>query len=159
MPSAIIPLQNIILVSTATSVTFGSIPATMRDLKIVVNAATSTQGNLQIRVNNDSGNNYSQVRMSAYNGGTNSTSIITNSLVTNVATGLQPTSRATNIYEILDYSATDKHKSIICRAGHSDEIDLIVARWANTAAITSVTILPGSTFAVGSSFSLYGVLA
>jgi hypothetical protein len=159
MANALVALQNITLASTATSVVFGSIPATFRDLRLIVDAATTAEGNLQIRVNGDTGNNYAQIRMSAYSSGRSSTSITTNSVVTNAATGLQTTARAINVYDIIDYSVTDKHKTILLRADHADEGDALAARWINTAAITSITVMPGSTFAIGSTFSLYGVSA
>lgn len=158
MPNALVALANITLSGTATTVTFGSIPSTYRDLRIVVSAAVSSEGNLQLRLNGDSGSNYLQINMRAFGGGSAGSSAGTStSLVSNYSTGLPTSSRALNIYEIFDYSQTDKQKTILLRASHSGELDILSGRWASTAAITNVTILAGSTFTAGSTFSLFGV--
>ena len=63
-------------------------------------------------------------------------------------------------YDLLDYSATDKHKTILVRFGsNSDSIALAAAgRWASTSAITSIRIYRETgSFAIGSTFELYGV--
>lgn len=161
MASALVPLQNLTITGAAATVTFASIPATYRDLRIVVNAATLTEGNIFIQVNNDTGSNYSQVNMRASGGGAQSSSGTSTRIQSNYSTGLQSSSRAVNTYDIMDYAQTDKHKTILVRANHADEVDAIAGRWANTAAITSVklTANDATTFTAGSSFALYGVKA
>jgi hypothetical protein len=62
-----------------------------------------------------------------------------------------------NLYDIFDYTQSDKHKSVLLRANHGAELDVIAARWASTAAITSITI--NSAFSAGSSFELFGIIA
>ena len=59
----------------------------------------------------------------------------------------------------MDYSATDKHKTVLIRANHPGETVACAGRWANTAAITSITINTASTFVIGSVFSLYGIVS
>lgn len=160
MPNAMVALATTTLGSTASSVTFGSIPATYRDLRVIVNCAVTAEGNIQLQVNNDTGNNYGQLRFSGYAGSSiNSTATTTTSVVTNVATGMQTSSRGLNIYDIFDYAQTDKQKVILCKGYHSDELDVISARWANTSAITSVKVLAGSNFTVGTTISLYGIVS
>lgn len=66
---------------------------------------------------------------------------------------------------IMDYSATDKHKTTLIRngkqGGSNDGVEAIAGRWANTAAITSLEIFSitggGITFSAGSTFALYGI--
>jgi hypothetical protein len=60
----------------------------------------------------------------------------------------------------MDYSATDKHKTVIYRAdanGVSTEAN--AARWADTAAITSLKVLYNTNMKTGMTLSLYGVIA
>jgi hypothetical protein len=67
-----------------------------------------------------------------------------------------------NITQIMDYSATDKHKTLLSRKNTSSVVvNAQAGRWANTAAITSIvcTVDSGATFSSGSTFSLYGVIA
>lgn len=162
MANAMVALANLTLGSAQASVSFGSIPATYRDLRLVVNAATSAEGNIFIQVNSDTGANYSQVNMRGYGASsTGSSSGTGTNISSNYSTGLQTTSRAINTYDFMDYSVTDKHKTILIRANHSDEVDALAGRWANTAAITGIMVSANgtTTFTAGSTFSLYGVVS
>lgn len=162
MAAALVPLQNITLASAQSSVTFGSIPGTFRDLRIVVNAGTSAEGNIFIQLNNDTGSNYTYSNMRGFATSSTAASAGTSSRIqSNYSTGLQTSARAVNTYDLMDYSQTDKHKTILIRANHIDEIDALAGRWANTAAVTSVKLTANDSgnFIIGSTFALYGVKA
>lgn len=161
MGAALVPLQNITLGSAQSTVTFASIPSTYRDLRIVVNAATSAEGNIFIQVNNDTGSNYSLVNMRSSGGGAQSSAGTSTRIQSNYSTGLQTSSRAVNAYDIMDYSQTNRHKVILIRANHADEVDVIAGRWASNSAITSVKLTANDSgnFTIGSTFALYGVVA
>jgi hypothetical protein len=74
------PLANVTLGATAATVTFGSIPATMRDLVVIVNGTTSSNVFTGLRFNSDSGSNYTFVRM--FTGPTSNTDTRTYGLLT-----------------------------------------------------------------------------
>jgi hypothetical protein len=161
MPTATYtPLATVTLGSAASSVTFSSIPATYRDLILVITAQrTGTPLNVAMRFNGDSGSNYSSVYMSG-TGSSAATGIVS-------STGFQldlypyPPSSGFNNYivQMMDYSATDKHKPILVRvndAGNATEAS--AGRWASTAAVNSLA-LTLSNFNTGSTFNLYGVIA
>ena len=145
------------LTGTAASVTFSSIPATYRDLIVVYQGSTSAVASVIARVNGDSGNNYSLVRMIGNSAGAIS-SAATVSYFPMLYSGDPQT--AFSVLQIMDYSATDKHKSALTRTAHTSQsvVEALASRWANTAAITSIAI-SGGTFSVGSTFSLYGVIS
>ena len=148
--------------SAFTLITFSSIPSTYRDLRVVVTGATDAEGNIFLKINGDASSNYSQVNMRSFATSSAASSSGTGARVnSNYSTGLQTSSRAINIYDIFDYAQTNKHKSILIRANHSDEVDAIAARWASTSAITSLSITANdaAAFTAGSTFSLYGVSA
>jgi hypothetical protein len=64
------------------------------------------------------------------------------------------------VANIFDYSATDKHKTVIARADTSSAVAQgWASRWANTSAITSLVIRAPYVLGAGSSFALYGVTA
>jgi hypothetical protein len=164
------PLANITLGSAASSVTFSSIPATYRDLILVVTArSTETTDNfdaLRARFNGDSGSNYVQVSLSA---GTTSPQSSTGT-ATQVALGRLATSQGgktspgVGLIHFIDYAQTDKHKTILARGNAANEgigVDAIANRWASTAAITTILLFPavGANFASGATFNLYGVIA
>jgi hypothetical protein len=65
----------------------------------------------------------------------------------------------TAVLNLMDYSTTNKHKTSLIR-GDTASIKTyqFTSRWANTAAVTQVVFTPAAgSFAVGSSFALYGV--
>jgi hypothetical protein len=65
--------------------------------------------------------------------------------------------------QIMDYSATDKHKTLLVRWDTARTGGFALAqatRWANTAAITSIQVLQDSgTISAASRIDLYGVIA
>jgi hypothetical protein len=157
------PLANITLGSLASSVTFSSINQSYKDL-ILVTDATITQANstdaFGLRFNGDAGSNYTWVRMvgasSTPSSGTGTSTYAFNGVIGDA-------NRRPSIFQIMDYSATDKHKTTLSRSSGSfgNWTMAAVTRWANTAAITSVLLRSdgGYNFAVGSTFALYGIVA
>jgi hypothetical protein len=148
------PLATATLGSSAASVTFSSIPATYRDLIAVYNGAAATGGDLYMTLNADS-SNYSMVRMGAIPS-VNSQAESTREI------GFARTDSSVVIAQIMDYSATDKHKTTLSRtSGSGAVLAAYASRYASTSAITSVgfTINGGHSFTAGSTFSLYGVIA
>jgi hypothetical protein len=152
------PLATVTLGSSASSVSFASIPASYRDLILVANGSASAEGDLLLRFNSDSGSNYNFVYMyGSFNGAISGAS----SSQTSALAGVVSTAVSSTIAQIMDYSATDKHKTVLTRTNRIPDIVLAnAARWANTAAITTVLAFPASgTFSSGMTISLYGVIA
>lgn len=152
------PLANVTLASTATSITFSSIPATYRDLVLVVNGKATAAASLRIRFNGDTGNNYNWVRMIGEAGGAFSDF----STSGNFLDGGNPstTEGYMSITQFIDYSATDKHKTTLHRINFPATTHTLtnVGRWANTAAINSIQVY-NPTFAVGFTAALYGIVS
>ena len=147
---------------TTTSVVFSAIPQTYRDLVLVCTYAQGTGGNQpRVVINGDGGTNYFVVSATGY------TTATAASWSANIAeihpmnfTGITANEIGLWKLDFLDYSATDKQKIVLSRSNHTGEIDMNAARWANTAAITSLTLSPQSgSFNSGSTFYLYGVIA
>lgn len=146
-------LANITLGSTASSVTFSSISQNYRDLMLVYATTVGSTGDIYVAYNGDTTNgNYTGLYVSG-NGTSTGSGTSTRDL------GYSFTSVATqHITNIMDYAATDKHKTIIQRYGNASNFSAAkTQRWANTAAITSVSLsMLSTTFAAGSTFILYG---
>jgi hypothetical protein len=149
-------LATVTLGASASSVTFSSIPATYRDLIFVVNASVPTGGtSLRVRYNGDAGNNYPFVYIygdgnDGYGGSGTSSFVESATIYTGIGTVL---------FHIMDYSATDKHKTTLSRAAlQAENVNAFAARWANTAAITTIEASPNAgSFSAGSTFALYGI--
>jgi hypothetical protein len=66
-----------------------------------------------------------------------------------------------SITQLMDYSATDKHKTLLIRQNLASAYTLALAgRWANTAAINTVQLYTtAAAFETGTTASLYGIVA
>ena len=127
------------------------------------NLKASTDITAWIRYNADSGANYNQVFMSGQGSITASQST---SGGTEFDIGYYTYASTTDtgfsiIHNILDYSATDKHKSGLVRSDRASAgTEAFATRWANTSAITQVAIVASTgTWSAGCNFALYGVSA
>jgi hypothetical protein len=147
--------------SAAASVTFSSIPGTYTDLVLV--AAAIGTGDLQIygRVNGDSGSNYSNTFLAG--NGTSASSIRQSSVTSFQGDYYLAVSADGGLttYNFMNYSNTTTYKTILARSGLGNKgTNAIVNLWRNTAAINSITLTTSANnFAIGSTFSLYGILA
>lgn len=151
-------IDSEVLASSASSVTFTSIPADYRDLILVVNPVmTSGAGVSAVTFNSDTGSNYSYVTMSGDGSSPSSSSGTTTYLF---GTGSSDTEPRLYSFQIMDYSATDKHKTVLQRRQDA-EVYAYASRWASTSAIASIQIGFNTTnsYAAGSTFYLYGIEA
>lgn len=168
-----IALANFTVSGTAPStLTFSSIPATYRDLVLVANFQMSgTNSATRLRLNGDTGANYSGVWMvgitntvGGLNPGGHSSSETGESGARVFGAANGPVNLFTNIgmIYIMDYSATDKHKTILSRYGSAStnrDVQATASRWANTNAVTSITLydVSSQTYQAGSTFTLFGI--
>jgi len=151
-----IQLSNITLAASSLSVTFSNIPQNYRDLVLVWSGAASANTGLGVIFNSDTGSNYTRNLMI----GTGS-SVVAASQTDN-GFGETGTTQSNNIFHIMDYSAIDKHKTVLVKvSATSNFVAANAGRWANNSAITSVTLDPASTntFSANSVFTLYGIEA
>jgi hypothetical protein len=150
-----VPLAQITLTAPDAEIVFGSIPNTFRDLIVIVDQPGTVESEMCLRLNNDSGTNYSRVWMEGTSGGATSGAQGTND---RLFLGNFGTSKCTLRSNIMDYSAIDKHKTLISRADGSGT-KATASRWANTAAVTSVTVLMNASHQVppGTTIALYGI--
>lgn len=148
------PLANVTLGSSVTSVTFSSISQSYRDLVLVINGPAMF-GDIGVRLNSDAGNNYAYTVM--YGTGSAATSGQASSQSLAAISYNAASSPFLVIVNFMDYSATDKHKTILSRGNQADGYVLAYAdRWGNTAAVTSIQVL-NNTYPTGTTFALYGI--
>jgi hypothetical protein len=149
-------INTITLAASASSVTFNSIPQNFRDLILVWSGTASANTGLGVIFNSDGGSNYFRVLMIGTGSSTVSASQTDNGF------GETGTTQSSNTFNIMDYSATDKHKTVFVRVdATSNFVAANAGRWANNSPITSVTLDPASTntFSAASTFTLYGIEA
>jgi hypothetical protein len=157
-----IALATTTLSSSATSVTFSSIPGNYRDLILVYTAVTDANNrDIRVRCNGVSTQSYPTVIMVG-NGSssfgearTTDTGFVFHYFADSSANANQ----VPVITQFMDYSATDKHKTVLARANNSGVgVNGTAGRFTSTNAITSVSIHADSgTLASGFTAALYGI--
>ena len=159
--STYVALATFTATGTETSCTFASIPASYRDIIAVVNLTPSAGSNLRIQVNNDTASNYS--RMGMYNSGSTPASFAnTNDHFVAFTGGMDVSAANVSIVQFMDYSATDKHKTILVREGRlgsEDQIGALAQRWADTSAINTIKFYVTSGDLDAGTISLFGIEA
>jgi len=162
MPSTYEPLATQTLGSTASQITFSSIPATYTDLVVVVNASLTTgSANMNLNFNNDTSALYSATWV-----GGNGTSALSSrntgntSMVTTYYGTLQ-TTIGTFILNVMNYANTTTNKTLLARMNNTiDGTSATAGLYRSTSAINRIDLITGSsTFTAGSTFTLYGIKA
>ena len=155
MPTATyIALANATASGSQSTITFSSIPATYRDLVLVVEGSVPSASDIYVQFNG-SGSGYSFVQM-AGNGSSASSSAgsLSYAQISNQGSG-----RVMAIAHFMDYSATDKHKTFLSR-NTNNPVRAWACRWANTNAINQIAVTnSGGNFDSGFTMSLYGIVS
>lgn len=167
-PGAMIPLATTALTTSSSTVTFSNIPQNYEHLQIRSISRSDravTAQSVWIQFNSDAGTNYSWHALESdgssvsANAGANQQLIISG-----VTTGTSATSGiyCPAIVDILDYSNTNKYKTVRALSGYelngSGGVTYYSGNWRNTTAITSITfIAPSNSFIQYSHFALYGI--
>ena len=154
-------LDSTTLASSASSVTFSSISQDYRDLILVVEGNGTNSVDFNFRLNSDTGSNYAYVRMRGNGSTAASSSNSSSTFIGAIVTGADATNRGMAVFQVLDYSATDKHKTALLRVDNAGLNTAAAAgRWASTSAVTSITAITFTNqFASGMSLYLYGIAA
>ena len=156
--------------TAAATISFSSIPQTYTDLILVSSSRSTSSGgyddNVAYRFNGDTANNFSRTTLSG--DGTSASSfrainepalfIALQNLSTAPANTFSP-----NTLHVFNYTNATTFKTVLSRAAISGSlVRACVGLWRKTPeAITTITVfsLSVANFAVGSTFSLYGIKA
>ena len=153
------------LASATGTVTFSSVPQTYTDLIVVSFRQQASAARLYLRFNNDATSLYSDTWLSGegatvYNGRDTSSTAIS---VGGIWNGTTTTTWATNTTHIMDYANTTTFKSTITRDSNdkagTGTVEAMIGLYRSTSAITTVNVVGGSNFSIGSTFKLYGIEA
>jgi hypothetical protein len=159
-PSSFDSIQTVTLGSTASSISFTSIPSTWKHLQIRYSLTAAAPADCGLRFNSDSGTNYSShlvrgnppnAQAYAYPSQGYATVQFNIGYNTSVA-----------VIDILDYTNVNKNKTLRSLAGWdnngSGNMDFWSGAWYNTSAVTNIDLVAlTTTFSVNSKFALYGV--
>ena len=146
-------IASSVLSSSASSITFSSIPNTYKDLILVGNGTFNDNAICNFYF---SGSSRDGARLYA------SSSLASDNMPNNdYFWSPVSTSRRTFsfVLQIFDYAATNKYKHAICRAHNDTSVGIAGYVGLNTAALTQIDIIQNSiwSFQSGSKFYLYGI--
>jgi len=172
-------IATVTLSTSASTISFTSIPSTYTHLQLRGSIQSNRGGynidNATVRLNSDSGNNYSRHNVDA----SASTTTAPEAYGTGGASFGGPipvvTGVATNVFngfvlDVLDYANTSKYKTMRILAGYDvngtggtgsfgGTVGLYSGAWQNTNAVTAITFAPvdGTNFTQYSTIALYGI--
>ena len=154
------PIATQTLGTAAATVTFSSIPQTYTDLVLIVNTKTATNVNVFMRFNGDTSSNYSDTRLVG-DGSSASSSRLTNQTSAIIISGDPSLNFSTYKVDIFNYTNATTFKTFLTRSNSADRAAVLLGLWrATPAAITTINIrVDTGTFAVGTTFTLYGIKA
>jgi len=153
------------------TITFSSIPATFKQLQIRALSRTNradTVDFMTLRFNSDTGNNYAYHSLygNGATAGANDTGTSTGTPWSGITAGGNASASmfGAAVWDVLDYQNSNKYKTTRLLSGtdqngSNGRIYFMSNLWQNTAAITTVAIIPtyGTLFSEYSSFALYGI--
>jgi hypothetical protein len=165
MPATYEPIATTTLGSAASSITFSSIASSWTDLRVVWCGQWNTAADrLIMRLNSDSGSNYSKTALLAGGAGPSAMSTVNANATSIVALG---TSRNQNLmsmttFDLFSYAGST-NKTVLHATSFDENgagwLEYGVNLWRNTAAITNITLstVNGNNFAIGTIATLYGI--
>jgi len=152
---------------SAGSLTFSYIPSTYKHLQIrACYRNTTGGGGVAMEYNSDTGSNYTNhyllgtgTAAQAYG---YDTTFVPNTYLWGIGIGTSTTNPTVQIVDILDYTSTNKNKTIRVLSGLDNNgtgnIVLSSSVWLNsTTAISTIKLTPDYAFATNSTFALYGI--
>lgn len=161
MPTATyVPLANVTLTSTASSVYFSSISQSYRHLVLVVAPSSTSDSFLYLQMNGIGGSSYTWGSMN----GDASSSYLQQQMSSetfDLAPGVGGAANAICRVDFIDYTATDKNKAIVWRTDRPVNGTLQGAgTLTTTGAITQIRVWEygANVFGIGSTFALYGIV-
>lgn len=164
VPTSFESIATVTGTGSSGTITFSSIPNTYQHLQIRYLSRGTTDSVIYLRINSDTGANYSDHFF--YGGGT---SVAASSDVSNTRIGqfrhsdsATTTQMGVGIIDIHDYASTTKNKVVRGFSGYdangSGIVMLTSGQRINTEAITTLTFnVDGGFFSSNSVFSLYGI--
>lgn len=162
-----VPISTANGTGSNSTITFSSIPSTYTDLVLVFNGSTTfTTGDyFNLKINNDTGSNYSNTVMVGNGSGIGSYRNSNQSFYDGQAWGWNTGQTVLTKIHFMNYSNTSNYKTFLTRwdnntSGTSWAVAANVGLWRSTAAITSISIYSALGNITSTSMAtLYGIAA
>lgn len=155
------PIMTTTLASTQADIIFSNIPGTYTDL-VIQGSVSSDDGTFNrgmlVRLNGDTGNNYSSTIL--YGEGSTVTSVRESNVSYMRWSELDLNTFTANFIHINNYANPNVFKTIISRGGARQILATAIGLWRNKNAINSIRIyLTGQSLRAGTTITIYGIKA
>lgn len=163
MPTTYNSIATTTLTSTASSIAFSSISSAYTDLKVVLLGTTGIAADWNLTYNGDTATNYA-INYITGDGSSLSSSRVANAANINLTRPLSSSTTIPMLYQIdiFNYRGSTFKTCLYTQSSDRNGSGVVthgVGLWRSTSAITTVTITcPTSTFSVGTTATLYGIL-
>ena len=155
------PIATYTASGSSNVITFSSIPSTYTDLVLVSQYQVSGDGYTDVRLNSDSGTNYSSTSLTNSGGSAVSSRYSSLSRFSEMY-GYTGANNGMAIWNFMNYANSTTYKSALLRAwyGAPDVTEAKALLWRSTSAITTIALtrVTGN-WSSGSTFTLYGIAA
>jgi hypothetical protein len=162
------PLATTTLGSAAATIDFNSISGAYTDLVFIIQLASTSSNNIFVRLNSNTGSNYSCVRLGGSGSGSGVSESSANQTYLPITYYGWPTSTmgdSMTRFQIQNYSNSTTNKTMLWRSDRAGNgPDTGVGLWRSNSAITSVSFstngfAAGTSIAANSIITLYGITA
>ena len=147
--------------SAASTITFSSIPATYTDLRLVLVGTGSSSGvNVNLRLNNDSGTNYSQTSLVGNGSAASSYRSTSASQFSDSQTYFDATVKM-KTFDIMSYAGSTNKTVLFSGYGDmngSGAVESNVGLYRSTSVINRIDLSVVISFLAGTTATLYGIL-
>ena len=151
------PIATYTAPSAQSSYTFTSFSG-YTDLRLIVAGTLTSLEDIGIQFNGDTGSNYSQTYILGTGSGSGSSGRQSNATQMNL--GALDSNQSVAIFDFINYSNSTTYKTALNRSSAAAwALFAKVGLWRNTAAITSIKVMPVNHFATGTTLTLYGIQA
>lgn len=151
------------LTTASASITFSSIPNTYTDLKLIINAESTGDSYLVLRLNSNSGTVYSNTEFRGIGSGTGSSQRLTGETYAYLSPALPSTTTDGGVItaDMSNYSNSNVFKTVLVRQGTAAGGVMGIANlYRSTSVISAMEVIVlGNTLAIGSVLTLYGIKA
>jgi hypothetical protein len=165
MPATYEPIATTTLGSATSTITFSSIPATYTDLRVVLVGTSTSAGFVVFRFNGDTATNYSYTEL--YGDGTSAASqgSSSNSRIGlgGTAAGINSSATIPSLYtiDVFSYAGSTFKTTLNTSSGDfngSGGVERNIGMYRSTSAITAINLVAGTSFGIGTTATLYGIL-
>ena len=165
MPATYEPIATTTLGSATSTITFSSISSAYTDLRVVLVGTSTSAGFVVYRFNGDTATNYSYTEL--YGDGTSAASQRATSSsrigLGGSAAAINTSATIPSLYtiDVFNYAGSTNKTTLNTSNGDfngTGGVERSVGLWRSTSAITAINLVAGTSFGVGTTATLYGIL-